>query len=176
MASPPKSGLLRQILIGSIVLTAAQASMAATVTRCNVDSEGKGNFVTSLLIQMDGKTQVFPVGQAGLTRSVAFDNRAALAWIAAHLGLDAKGLNYQVCGAIADSNDPKPVPVTPPPTPPVAPPVTPPAPPPPEPPEPPAPPPESPCGSPTPPPDPQQYAMAAPEEVRGADFNRFATI
>lgn len=74
----------RGALMGVILISTSLGANALTIARCNVLEEGV--YRPALLVEGNGETVVHRIGDDGLTRSTVFDERAALAWAAAHYG------------------------------------------------------------------------------------------
>lgn len=97
-------------VIGATLLSSAVASNALTVGRCNelVD----GNYVPALVVKNGAEKSVYLIGSDGLTRSIVFNEEAALAWSAALLGVSESDINYSdACHKIKEETDPPPPPV-----------------------------------------------------------------
>jgi hypothetical protein len=68
----------RSVLLGAMMIGTGTASSALTVTRCNSLSDGA--YRTVLIVENNGEKSVHPLGDSGLTRSIAYDSDAAIAW------------------------------------------------------------------------------------------------
>ncbi len=76
---------LRSVLLGAVVVGAGSAASAATVTRCNKLIDGA--FRTVIIVSHNGEQTVHALGEDGLTRSIAYDANAAVAWASTKLGV-----------------------------------------------------------------------------------------
>lgn len=84
----PSSGLLtRTFLVGVLIVSTSYGASALTVKRTNVLIDG--TYVPVLVVRDDGETHIHQVGEDGLTRSILFDRKKALAWARARYGADA---------------------------------------------------------------------------------------
>lgn len=77
---------LRSVILGAVVFGAGSAASAMTVTRCNKLINGV--FRTVIIVNHDGEKTVYPLGEDGLTRRIAYDARAAIAWASQKYGVD----------------------------------------------------------------------------------------
>ncbi|WP_435258856.1 hypothetical protein ACSBLW_03535 [Thioclava sp. FR2] len=120
----PKTTL--KVLSISVLLSTTSLVEAAEidVVQCNILENQ--TYKPALLVRHDGKLHTFKVGEGKLTRRVAYNNDAALKFIARQLGLPEASLRYSQCSTAALQDGPAPtvapVVVTPPPPPPPPPP------------------------------------------------------
>jgi hypothetical protein len=106
MTTSMSSTFLHGVLLGTIMLSAAQGASAMTVTRCNADIGGTGLYQPVLDVVVEGRRQRFVVGEDGLSRRTAFDSKAAVAWVSSRLGLAAQDVGFSDCGAGNDGPEP----------------------------------------------------------------------
>ncbi len=92
----------RSILLGAIMIGTGTSSSALTVTRCNSLSEGA--FRTVLIVDNNGERSTHALGEDGLTRSIAYDADAALAWARTTFG-DADASYHDCAGARGRDED-----------------------------------------------------------------------
>jgi hypothetical protein len=77
---------LRSVVLGAVVIGVGSAASAMTVTRCNQLIDGA--FRTVIIVNHNGEKSVHPLGEDGLTRRIAYDARAAVAWASSKYGDD----------------------------------------------------------------------------------------
>lgn len=86
MTTSPKL-LTRSFLVGVLIVSTAYGASALTVKRSNVLIDGA--YVPVLIVRDNGETYIHQVGEDGLTRTILFDRKKALAWARAKYGADA---------------------------------------------------------------------------------------
>lgn len=96
----------RSVLIGGVLVATALGAEAATVSRCNVLVDG--TFVPSLMVEINGSSEIIQIGERGLTRTIVFDADRAIAWAMAQINGNASWVAGSSCGddfAYDDSSD-----------------------------------------------------------------------
>ena len=106
MSSSPFT-VVRSAVLGLVILGYAPGAGALTVTRCNILTDGV--FSPAILVENDGQTQVFRVGDSGLTRRILFSETEALAWVQGVFGGSTVVPTFVDC---ADSDMASPTPIT----------------------------------------------------------------
>jgi hypothetical protein len=92
---------LRNVLLGAVVIGAGSTASAMTVTRCNKLLDGA--FRTVIIVNHNGEKTVHPLGEDGLTRSIAYDASAAIAWASAKFGVE--DVSFGDCAVDARQDD-----------------------------------------------------------------------
>ena len=82
------------IAMASIILNLGTPANATSLVQCNKQVDG--SFVPVLMVEQGGKSTTYKVGDKGLTRSMIFNERKAMAWAGTALGLRAN--DYHACG------------------------------------------------------------------------------
>lgn len=102
--------VLRAVLLGSAFAATAHGDTTMTVTRCTADLDNNGIYQPVLQVALNGETHVYRMGSDGLTRSILFNNQAAIDWAVALLAADATDVIYGLCAVEGGTAaDPKPV-------------------------------------------------------------------
>jgi hypothetical protein len=84
---PPSSPFLtRSILVGVLIVSTTCGASALTVERVNKLIDGV--FTPVLVVKDNGETYIHRLGEDGLTRSILFDPKRALAWARDKYGAD----------------------------------------------------------------------------------------
>lgn len=94
--SSTTDSLKRGALVGVILVSTTLGADA----RCNVLEDGV--YRPALLVETNGDAVVHRIGSDGLTRSMVFDEDAALAWAAAHYGSTFEWNPQSVCNPKVD--------------------------------------------------------------------------
>lgn len=100
--------LTRSFLVGVLVLSTTYGASALTVERTNTLVDGV--YVPTLIIKHNDQTFIHVMGAEGLTRSIIFNKKKALAWAEALYGTDGTYIEIDMGGAdagglIADDDD-----------------------------------------------------------------------
>lgn len=98
--SSTTDSLKRGALVGVILVSTTLGADALTVARCNVLEDGV--YRPALLVETNGDAVVHRIGSDGLTRSMVFNEDAALAWAAAHYGSTFEWNPQSVCNPKID--------------------------------------------------------------------------
>jgi hypothetical protein len=87
--------------VGVLIISTTYGASALTVKRTNMMIDG--SYVPVLVVKEDSKTYVHQIGDDGLTRSIMFDRKRALAWARAKYGADVADATAEDSGGNGDS-------------------------------------------------------------------------
>lgn len=90
-----KNTFFSKLVIASVVLFHAQAALAVTIERYNVNNGG-GVYVPAIVITGGDHAGTVKIGEQGLTREIYYDAAALAAWAAGVAGVPAGEINLYV--------------------------------------------------------------------------------
>ncbi len=94
MRLSPRLRAARRLGLAVALLAFGAPAQATALVQCNKQVDG--SFVPVLMVEQGGKSTTYRVGDKGLTRSIIFNERKAMAWANTALGIRAN--DYHACG------------------------------------------------------------------------------
>lgn len=106
--NPSSSLLTRTFLVGVLIVSTTYGASALTVKRTNMMIDGA--YVPVLVVRDDGQTYIHQIGDDGLTRSIMFNRKKALAWAREKYGAEVTDATVEDSGgggglAVASGDD-----------------------------------------------------------------------